>query len=243
MTAPLPTPAGEETLSVDELARRVGMSVRTVRFYAGRGLIPPPRREGRNGYYGPGHLARLELVRELQAHGFTLSAIEGYLDRIPAEATPQQVALHRTLLAPWSADLPERLDLAALTERVGRRLSDEDLELLAALGVIEPTATEDVYGVATAHLALGVQMLELGIPTDAARNAHKLFNEHGRALAEELTEIFRTQVWPHYRQSGRSTEELAELVELFKPLTVQALVLAYEHAVNETKRDRVRRRR
>ncbi|RYI97952.1 MAG: MerR family transcriptional regulator, partial [Actinomycetales bacterium] len=85
-----------ETMSVEQLAARVGMTVRTVRFYAGRGLIPPPRREGRNGYYGPDHIARLELVRELQAHGFTLSAIEGYLERIPAEASPEQVALHRT---------------------------------------------------------------------------------------------------------------------------------------------------
>lgn len=231
-----------ETLSVDELARRVGMSVRTVRFYAGRGLIPPPRREGRSGYYGPGHLARLELVRELQAHGFTLAAIEGYLDRIPTDASPQDVALHRTLLAPWSSDLPEALDLSELRDRAGRSLDDSDLELLAALGVIEPTAAEDVYGVATGHLALGMQMLDLGLPVEAARATQRLFNEHGRALAEELTEIFRSQVWPHYKQTGRSAEELANLVELFKPVTVRALVLAYEHAVNETKRETVRRR-
>src|SRR3954462_10619255 len=103
-----------ETMSVEQLASRVGMSVRTVRFYAGCGLIPPPRREGRNGFYGPDHLARLELVPELQAHGFTLSAIEGYLENIPSGATPEQVALHRTLLAPWMADRPEELDRAAL---------------------------------------------------------------------------------------------------------------------------------
>ena len=77
------------TLTVDELSARVGMTVRTLRFYAGRGLIPPPVRRGRVGYYGPEHIARLDLVRELQAHGFTLQAIEGYLDRIPADATPR----------------------------------------------------------------------------------------------------------------------------------------------------------
>ncbi|RYJ01150.1 MAG: MerR family transcriptional regulator [Actinomycetales bacterium] len=99
------------------------MTVRTVRFYAGRGLIPPPRREGRNGFYGSDHLARLELVRELQAHGLTLSAIEGYLERIPSDATPEEVALHRTLLAPWSPDLPEQMDRATLEVRSGRTLS------------------------------------------------------------------------------------------------------------------------
>ena len=111
-----------ETMSVEQLASRVGMSVRTVRFYAGRGLIPPPRREGRNGYYGPDHLARLELVRELQAHGFTLSAIEGYLENIPPDAPPEQVALHRTLLAPWMPDLPETVKRPDLETRSGRSL-------------------------------------------------------------------------------------------------------------------------
>ena len=136
------TPA--ETMSVEQLASRVGMTVRTVRFYAGRGLIPPPRREGRNGFYGPDHIARLELVRELQGHGFTLSAIEGYLENIPADATPEQVALHRTLLAPWMADRPEELDRASLELRAGRPLTDDDLERLIALGVVEPTPTEEI---------------------------------------------------------------------------------------------------
>src|SRR5215213_11083007 len=104
-------------MTLDELTRRVGMSVRNIRFYTTKGLVPPAIRRGRNGYYGPDHLARLELVRELQAHGFTLSAIEGYLENIPSDATPEQVALHRTLLAPWMADRPEELDREALELR------------------------------------------------------------------------------------------------------------------------------
>lgn len=232
-----------DTLSVEEVAARVGMSVRTVRFYAGRGLIPPPRREGRNGYYGPQHIARLELVRELQAHGFTLSAIEGYLERLPENATPQDIALQRTLLAPWTPDLPETLTRDELVERTGRELSDADLEILVALGTVEPTPDEDVFRIAPAHLGLGVQMLDIGIPLDAAVAAQRIFTEHGRAIAEELTAVFRDIVWPHYRESGQSPEAIRELVEHYKPLTVQALVMSYEAAVNETQRATVRRRR
>src|SRR5699024_414542 len=99
-----------DEMSVEQLAARVGMTVRTVRFYAGRGLIPPPRREGRNGYYGADHLVRLEFVRELQAHGFTLSAIEGYLENIPDDAPPEQIALHRTLLKIGRASGRETVD-------------------------------------------------------------------------------------------------------------------------------------
>ncbi|MCW2830735.1 MAG: MerR family transcriptional regulator [Aeromicrobium sp.] len=231
-----------ETLSVEQLASRVGMSVRTVRFYAGRGLVPPPRREGRNGFYGPDHLARLELVRELQAHGFTLSAIEGYLENIPADATPEQVALHRTLLAPWTADRPEQLDRTALELRAGRELDDRALEMLIALGVLEPTPAEDVFQVAPAHLAVGVQFVETDMPIEVAHAARKIFDEAGRAVAQEITEVFRTLWWPQLRSSGQSPEDITAVVERFKPLTIQALVTAYEIAVDEAKRETVRRR-
>ncbi len=233
---------GTETLSVEQLAARVGRSVRTVRFYAGRGLIPPPRREGRNGFYGPDHLARLELVKELQAHGFTLSAIEGYLAHIPDGATPEEVALHRTLLAPWSPAMPEILDRDELETRAGRTLSDDDLEVLVALGVIDPTPTDDRFNVAGSHLAVGMGFLDAGLPLEAARAARETVTEHGHALARELTELFRTQVWPHLKASGTPPELMTAMVERFKPLTVQALVTAYEQGVDDEKRRTIRKR-
>ncbi|CAN5229728.1 MerR family transcriptional regulator [soil metagenome] len=231
-----------EKLSVEQLATRVGMTVRTVRFYAGRGLIPPPRREGRNGFYGPDHIARLELVRELQAHGFTLSAIEGYLEHIPASASPEEVALHRTLLAPWMPDLLETVDRVELMARTGRELDDDDIAFLIALGIVEPTPQDNVFRVASAHLALGTQFLDAGIPTEAAVAAQRIFTRHGREVADELTAVFRDQVWPHLRETGQPPEAITSMVEKFKPLTIQALVVAYESAVNETRRESVRRR-
>lgn len=231
-----------ENLSVEQLASRVGMTVRTVRFYAGRGLVPAARREGRNVFYGPDHIARLELVRELQAHGFTLAAIEGYLEKIPADASPAQVALHRTLLAPWMPELPETLTRGQLVKRAGRELSDDDLELLVALGIVEPTPTEDMFSVASAHLGVGVGLLEFGMPLEAAREARRIFTEYGQQVAHDLTELFRTAVWPKMKESGQ-TEGATAIIERFKPLTIAALVTAYERAVDEAKRETVRRRR
>lgn len=238
---PEPPDVAAELMTLDELTRRVGMSVRNIRFYTTKGLVPPALRRGRSGYYTPDHLARLELVRELQAHGFTLSAIEKYVARIPADATPETIALHRTLLAPWMPELPETLSGRELARRAGRPLSDDDLDTLNALGIVFP-AKQGKYEVAIAHLSVGVALLDLGMPLDAALAAHDIFTEHGRKIAEELTEVFRTKVWPAYREGGSSPEQLRDLVERFKPVTVQALVTAYESAVNETKRDTAARR-
>src|SRR5690349_25110302 len=102
MAAEVDTPGpGPALLTLDELTARVGMSVRNVRFYTSKGLVPPPIRRGRSGYYSADHVARLELVRELQSHGFTLAAIERYVAQIPTNASPEDVALHRAMLAPW----------------------------------------------------------------------------------------------------------------------------------------------
>src|SRR5687768_16763421 len=72
-----------DLLSLEELTERVGVSVRNVRFYTSRGLLPSPIRIGRSGYYTDDHVVRLELVQELQSHGFTLSAIERFMAKIP----------------------------------------------------------------------------------------------------------------------------------------------------------------
>src|SRR5215218_9928374 len=90
-----------DLLTIDQLAERTGITVRNIRFYAGRGLLPPPQLRGRTGLYGPDHLARLELVSELSALGFTLSAIESYLERLPPHAGRDELALQRALLTPW----------------------------------------------------------------------------------------------------------------------------------------------
>lgn len=230
-----------ELITLDQLTRRVGMSVRNVRFYTTRGLVPPPIRRGRSGFYTADHVVRLELVRELQAHGFTLAAIERYVARIPDDATPETIALHRTMLAPWMAELPETISRRELDRRADRRLSDEDLDTLNALGIVFPTK-QGKYQVAPAHLSVGVALLDLGMPHDVALAAQDIFTAHGRAVAEELTELFRTRVWPAYKGGEASAEQLREAVERFKPVTVAALVAAYESAVNETKRETVVRR-
>ena len=72
-------------LRVEELAGQSGVSVDTVRFYQGRGLLPPPRREGRVALYGDAHAERLRRIRTLVEDGFSLAQV-GRLFAREAEA-------------------------------------------------------------------------------------------------------------------------------------------------------------
>jgi len=228
-------------LTLDELTNRVGLSVRNIRFYTTKGLVPPPIRRGRSGYYTPDHVARLELVQELQSHGFTLSAIERYLARIPADASPEDLALHRTMLAPWQAQAPEELTRAELDRRTNRTLTDEELATLSALGIVMRTK-RGRYQVAMSQLTVGLGLLDLGFPTEAAVAAADVYAEHGRQIAKELNDLFRTMVWPVYKESGASPEKLREVIDRLKPLSIASLVAAYEAAMDETNREAVAKR-
>jgi DNA-binding transcriptional MerR regulator len=228
-------------LTLEELTDRVGMSVRNIRFYTSKGLVPPPLRRGRSGYYTSDHVARLQLVQELQGHGFTLSAIEKYVAGIPADATQGDIALHRTMLAPWMADSLEEMPRAEIERRAGRGLSTADLETLQALGVLEPCG-RGRFRVSVSQLGVGLGLLDLGYPIEAARAAHEVYTAHGRAIAEELYELFRTRVWPVYKEQGVSPERIQDVVERLKPLSINSLVRAYEAGMDETRRANIARR-
>lgn len=224
-----------ELLTLDELTARVGMSVRNVRFYTTKGLVPPPIRRGRSGYYTAEHVARLELVQELQAHGFTLAAIEKYVSAIPADASAEEIAMQRTMRAPWMADRPVRLTRAELSSRAGRELSDSELSTLEEMEIVHP-CDDGTYEVALTQFSVGLGLLEIGYPPEAARAGRELYARHGKELAEELLAVFRTQVWPAYKEAGMTRERLTEVVERIKPLSITSLVSAYETAMDEATR-------
>ena len=71
----------DDALTIDEIAHRTGMTARNIRAHQSRGLLPPPEMRGRTGYYGPEHVARIQLIRELQDEGFTLEAIRRLIER------------------------------------------------------------------------------------------------------------------------------------------------------------------
>src|ERR1044072_6239963 len=72
--------ATADELTIDELARRTGMTVRNIRAHQSRGLLPAPQVRGRTGFYGLDHESWINLTRELQADGYKLEAIGRLLD-------------------------------------------------------------------------------------------------------------------------------------------------------------------
>ncbi len=231
-----------DLLTIDQLADRTGITVRTIRFYAGRGLLPPPQLRGRTGLYGPDHVARLELVSELTALGFTLAAVEAHLERLPADAGAEELALQRALLTPWVPEQIEEVGAAELARRAGRLLGPADVAALEGLGVVTRIGDERFRLHGPTTLGQGLAVLDSGLPAETWRKAHALIERHTTALAEDLMAMFQAEVLQPYRDRGRPADErtrLAEALTQLKPITVRGVVTAFGRAVNRTIRDRV----
>lgn len=137
---------GDTLYSIGDLARRTGLTVKTVRFYSDAGIVPPTDRSPA-GYrlYGTDAVARLGLVRTLRDLGLDLPTIRKVVDRevsLPevasahADALEVQIRVLRLRRAVLTAvakrgSTPEELDLmhklAKLSENERRRLIDDFL--------------------------------------------------------------------------------------------------------------------
>ncbi|MEU6116667.1 MerR family transcriptional regulator [Streptomyces sp. NPDC047117] len=229
--------AADESLTVDELAARAGVTVRTIRFYSTRGLLPPPELGPRRvGRYGPDHLSRLALIEELQHQGMTLSAIERYLAQLPPDLSAQDLAIHRALVAGWLPDRAEEQTRAQLERRVGRSLTEPDLDRLAAMSVLVRTEETDVFQVDPGLLQLGVRLLDVPIALETILAARTVVLEHTRSAARELSRLFKDEVGAAYEDDGPDAEEVARRKSLsahMQPLVVQALVTAFQRSMKE----------
>ncbi|MCU1648180.1 MAG: putative Transcriptional regulator, MerR family [Nocardia sp.] len=70
----------ETEYTIDELARAGETTVRSVRVYHERGLLPSPELRGRVGYYRTDHLTRLHTISRLLNRGMKLNGIRELFD-------------------------------------------------------------------------------------------------------------------------------------------------------------------
>ncbi|MGY2873743.1 DNA-binding transcriptional MerR regulator [Marmoricola sp. URHA0025 HA25] len=223
-----------ELLTVDELAAVTGMTVRTTRYYAGLGLLPPPTRRGRMAYYSAEHRARLELIRALQDHGFTLAAIEKYLARVPADASVEDLAIQRAMLTSWKSGSHELVTRRQLEARAGRRLDADQLERLeASMGILP--AGDGRFELLPAF-DVAVRSLDLDIPVDSLVAAGEAITRHMEALADELTSILKDRVLAPYHEKPKTEAAKARFEQTMarlRQLTLEAVVSGFQRAANQ----------
>jgi DNA-binding transcriptional MerR regulator len=221
---------GNEQLTVDELAARVGLTVRNVRAYAARGLLPAPRMIGRTGYYGREHVARLLLVREMLAEGYSLAMIERTLASAPPTASSATLALHRALLAPWLPAEPETMTGAELAARAGVVENSAVVDRLVEIGLVERLGEGMLRVLDPALLTAGLQVVALGVPPEALIEAQTKVNALVREIAQTYVQMFLDSGEQAFIDAGAPPEQLQRVqdtVARLQPAAAQALLAAF----------------
>jgi DNA-binding transcriptional MerR regulator len=233
VVTPGETSGGEDVdreLTVDELAARVGVTVRNLRAYSARGLLPPPRMVGRTGFYGRQHVARLLLVREMLAEGYSLAMIERTLASAPANASTATLALHRALLAPWLPPEPETVTGAELAARAGVPESPGFVDRLVEIGLVQRLGEGDLRVPDPALLTAGLQVVALGVPPDDLIDAQTRVIEHVRAIARTYVQMYVRTGWQAFVDAGAPRDQLdtvRDTVARLQPAAAQAVLAAF----------------
>lgn len=149
--------------TVDELARRTEVPVRTIREYQTMGLLHPPRRSGRIGLYDISHMRRLELIGRLQERGYSLAGINDLLT-----AWRQGAAIADVLgLEPDQlvhVDEPGVPAAEATLAHILPTLVPDHLEQLIGTGIIEDCGPDRYCIPSPSLLQLTVDMIAAGVP-------------------------------------------------------------------------------
>ena len=223
-------------LTIEQLAARSGMTVRNIRSHQARGLLSPPEVRTRVGYYGPDHLAQLQMIKDLQSDGFNLSGIKRLME--DGEGTAERLLRFKSELTHLAEEPPERLTAAALGRRfrVGAEAAPAVLARAQALGVLVP-AGEGVYEVPSPSLlAVAEEVVGAGVDLEAAFDVLEELTDHADAVARAFVELFVNQVWRPFQEADMPAERWPELDQATRrllPLTSDALLAIFQRRMRE----------
>jgi DNA-binding transcriptional MerR regulator len=223
-------------LTIDALASRAGMTVRNVRAHQSRGLLQPPEIRGRTGYYGPEHLARLELIQDLQAEGLTLETIGRILENAPAASAAEVLDFTRAVTAPFSEERPQVAEGADLAAPWGGRIEPELTRRVEQLGFLRPLGDGRFEVRSPRLLRASEELADLGVPLDTAIELTSLLRRQSEAIAKAYVELFLEHVWRPFERRGDSPPDwsrVREALDRLRPLATQSFVAVFQMVMTD----------
>jgi len=223
---------------IGELAREAGIPVRTVRYYQERKLLPPPRREGRIGWYSPAHLDRLKVIGQLLDRGHTLSGIGQLLSAWEqGYDLADLLGFERAMTAPWSDEQPVPVTVADISALLEGQLTPEVLEEAIRLGYIDVDG-ERVTHVSRRLLDTTTALVREGIPLPAILATGRELQAGLDKLASLFMELVITPVLDRHGGPPPPQEvaRLAETIERLRPVARTALDAEFARAMDRRAR-------
>jgi DNA-binding transcriptional MerR regulator len=229
-------PVPDGLMTIGELARRTGMTIRNIRAHQTRGLLPPPEVQGRTGYYGAEHVARIELTREMQAEGLNLEAIRRVLESTGG-SSQEMVDFARAVRAPFEDETPEIFEAGELAKTW--HVKEVDAKLLRRaekIGVLRELPDGKLEVISPRLHRAAASLIELGVSPDAAIATAERLRRHADGAARAYVDLFVAEIWEPFDKAGRPEAEwphVREALERMRPLASDALLAMFQITMGE----------
>ncbi|MEU6775332.1 MerR family transcriptional regulator [Streptomyces sp. NPDC046759] len=227
----MPDPAARNAYRIEDLAHRTRTTVRTIRAYQDRGLLPRPERRGRANLYCEAHVTRLHQIAHLLDRGYTLASIKELLDAWDTgRGLGGVLGLVTEVEGPWTDERPDRITRADLDARFGGTPDDDAVTEAVELGVLERIDGDpDTFLVPSPQeLAVAAELYAAGVPLPAIVGHLRELRGQVEHIAARFLEFTTEYVFARYLDDpGHRTDahaaEAASLVRRLRPLAQQTM--------------------
>lgn len=221
----------EAAYRIEDLAHLSGATVRTIRAYQDRGLLPRPERRGRANIYTDTHLARLRRIADLLDRGYTLASIKELLEAYDSgRGLGGVLGLVAEVDGPWTDEETLRISRAELEERFGGSPDEAAVADAVELGVLEPVpGDKDFFLVPSPQeLAVAVELHAAGVPLAAISGHLRELRGQVEHIAARFLEFTTEHVFARYlagpqHPTDADAAEAASLVRRLRPLAQQTV--------------------
>ncbi len=222
---------------IDELARLAGTTVRNVRVYQDRGLLPAPRKQGRTGWYSESHLGRLRLIGRLLDRGYTFATIAELLLAVQQGWRVEDLlGLEEEIAQPWTDERPVKTTLAELRQMFGQQASKAVLTRGCEIGLLTRMGTSYLVN-SPRLLAAGKDLVDAGIPVSAVLDLAEALQSDMAVVADRFVELVAAHVLPAegvpLTPSTEHINEIAALIHQLRPHAVQAVDATFGRAMTD----------
>ncbi|MFH8567557.1 MerR family transcriptional regulator [Streptomyces sp. NPDC017993] len=214
---------------IEDLAHLSGATVRTIRAYQDRGLLPRPERRGRANVYGDAHLARLRQIADLLDRGYTLASIKELLEAWDAgRGLGGVLGLVAEIDGPWTDEEASRISRAELDSTFGGTSDDAAVSEAVDLGVLEriPGRDDEFRVPSPQELAVAAELHSAGVPLPAISGHLRELRgqvEHIAARFLDFTTEYVFQSFLDHPPTEAAAVEAASLVRRLRPLAQQTV--------------------
>tara|TARA_R110002167_G_scaffold106552_3_gene273153 strand:+ start:4248 stop:5078 length:831 start_codon:yes stop_codon:yes gene_type:complete len=208
-------PEVQRDYSVEQLAIAANTTVRNIRAYQDRGVLPPPALQGRKGIYNNQHLSRLRLIANLLDRGYTLSSIRELLAALEEGVGLSEIlGIETAVNSPWTNEAPITMPMTELVRMFGTKLTPSAIKTAHDLGLFSVAGSQ--MRISSMHtLKVAEELCGTGIPLDELLDILRMMRGNVQRVADEFVKLVSQHVLePYAEQKLPPREELPKIAEL-----------------------------